>query len=296
MMAKKRNQSEDGQQYTVNEKTELLPFLLQVIDRGRNHVKAVLGRGQVLVDNEVQTVFNLELNQGQTVTILKQAVEKQALIGLTIMYEDDAVLVVNKKEGLLSVAAPNESDVTAYRQLTAHVRQKNPKNRIFIVHRLDRDTSGVMVFAKTEEVKLKLQDNWKDVVKERTYIALVEGKVKKEEGTISTWLKESKTHKMHSNNEPNGGQKAITHFKTLSTNARFSLLQVELETGRKNQIRAHMEDFGFPVVGDKKYGAKTNEIGRLGLHAKVLAFTHPTTNEVVRFEADVPKSFFNKSR
>lgn len=295
-MAKKNNASINGSQYQVEEEVELLPFLLQVIDRGRNHVKSVLARGQVLVDEQVETKYNVALQKGQTVTVLKEAVEKASITGLSILHEDNDIIVINKQAGLLSIASSKEKEMTAYRQLMAHVRQRNPKNRVYIVHRLDRDTSGVMLFAKSEEVKRKLQDNWKDSVKERTYIALVEGKVKQEKGTISSWLKESKTHKMHSNKEPNGGQQAVTHFKKIQANAKFSLLEVELETGRKNQIRAHMEDIGYPVVGDKKYGAKTNEIKRLGLHAKVLAFRHPTTGEFLRFEADVPKSFFNKSR
>jgi len=295
-MTKKNNALTNETKYKVEEEAELLSFLLQVIDRGRNHVKSVLARGQVLVDDQVETKYNAALHEGQTVTVLKEAVEKASITGLTILHEDDDIIVINKQAGLLSIASPKEKEMTAYRQLMAHVRQRNPKNRVYIVHRLDRDTSGVMLFAKSEEVKRKLQDNWKDSVKERTYIALVEGKVKQEKGTVSSWLKESKTHKMHSNKEPNGGLKAVTHFKKIQANAKFSLLEVELDTGRKNQIRAHMEDIGFPVVGDKKYGAKTNEIKRLGLHAKVLAFRHPTKGEILRFEADVPKSFFNKSR
>ncbi|MCZ4136184.1 RNA pseudouridine synthase, partial [Escherichia coli] len=135
-----------------------------------------------------------------------------------------------------------------------HVRRTDSRNRIFVVHRLDRDTSGVMMFAKSEAVQQKLQNNWKDQVQERIYVALVEGKVAKEAGTISSWLKESKTLKMYSSPRPGDGQHAVTHYKRLQSNSEFSLLEVRLETGRKNQIRVHMEELGHPIAGDKKYG------------------------------------------
>lgn len=177
-----------------------------------------------------------------------------------------------------------------------YVRQEDPDNRIFVVHRLDKDTSGVMLFAKHKEVKQTLQNNWKEVVKERTYVALVEGKVTKQDGYISSWLKESKAHRVYSSSIKNDGQLAITRYKVMQSNEDFSLLEIKLETGRKNQIRVHMEDLGHPIVGDKKYGSKQNVIGRLGLHAKVLSFQHPVTGKLLLFQADVPKSFLKKSK
>ena len=198
-----------------------------------------------------------------------------------------------KDAGLLSIASEQESEMTAYRQLTAHVRASDPRSRIFVLHRLDRDTSGVMMFAKNEQAQQALQTTWQESVEERTYIALVEGKVKKPEGTISSYFKESKTLKMYSTNNPTDAQHAVTHYKVLQSNANFSLLEVSLETGRKNQIRVHMEDIGHPIVGDKKYGSRSRAIGRLGLHARVLAFKHPATGKLARFETDIPKSFLN---
>ncbi|WP_084508795.1 RluA family pseudouridine synthase [Paenibacillus assamensis] len=280
--------------YTVEQSSELLSFLIAHVNMGRNAVKSVLARGQVSVNNKATTVYNFQLEPGDIVTVSKEKTsDAPAFVGLRIIHEDDHVIVINKDAGLLSVASPQEKEMTAYRQLTAHVRQAHPANRIFVVHRLDRDTSGVMMFAKSEHVQQTLQNAWKENVQERLYVALVEGAVTKPEGTISSWLKESKTLKMYSSPYPNDGQHAVTHYKVLQSNRQYSLLEVQLETGRKNQIRAHMEDIGHPIVGDKKYGAKVRTIGRLGLHARVLSFTHPITGKVLRFETDIPKKFTN---
>lgn len=279
--------------YQVNEPSELLAFLLQhVAGEGRNALKSMLSRGQIAVDGTPVKLYNHALRPGQTVTISKERIsEKPPLIGLAILHEDDDVIVVVKDAGLLSVSTGQENELTAYRQLTAHVRAADPNSRIFVLHRLDRDTSGVMMFAKSEHVQQQLQHAWQDDVEERTYVALVEGKVKKPEGTITSYLKETKTLKMYSTNNPEGAQRAVTHFKVLQSGSQFSLLELSLETGRKNQIRVHMEDIGHPIVGDKKYGARSKAIGRLGLHARVLAFKHPRTGETLRFETPIPKAF-----
>ncbi|WP_028612105.1 RluA family pseudouridine synthase [Paenibacillus harenae] len=288
-------QADKSKAYPVTEPMELLPFLIKNISgSGRNAVKSILARGQVSVNGKATTAYNLQLQPGQTVTVSKEGPkEKLPFEGLSILFEDEHIIVVKKDAGLLSVASDTgkENELTAYRQLMAHVRMDHPKNRIFIVHRLDRDTSGVMMFAKSEAVQQQLQNSWQDTVQERTYVALVEGQVKKEQGTITSWLKESKTLKMYSSSHPNDGLHAVTHYKVLRSNKSFSLLEVQLETGRKNQIRVHMEDIGHPVAGDKKYGARTRTLGRLGLHARVLAFTHPVTGKLVRFETEIPKLF-----
>jgi 23S rRNA pseudouridine1911/1915/1917 synthase len=212
------------------------------------------------------------------------------------LHEDNDLIVIEKEPGLLSIASEDEKHLTAYRQLTDYVRNVNPKNRIFVVHRLDRDTSGVMVFAKNKEAQQTLQNSWQESVRERAYIALVEGAVKKD-GTVTSWLTENKMFMVYSSPKPNDGKKAITHYKVLQSNRNFSLLQVNLDTGRKNQIRVHMSDIGHPVVGDKKYGSRNNAIGRLGLHANAIELKHPTTGESMRFESKTPASFtrpFNK--
>ncbi|MFZ3579452.1 RluA family pseudouridine synthase [Virgibacillus sp. DJP39] len=293
------NKGSNHETYKVEEQNELLPFLLKVMEnRSRNSVKSILTRGQVSVDNVPTTKHNYELQPGQTVAILKNKVAAKVnnISGFTILHEDKEIIVINKEAGLLSIANAKEKDVTAYSQLMDYVRIESPKNRIFVVHRLDRDTSGVMVFAKDEMVKRKLQDNWKDIVKERSYLALVEGTVKKLKGTISSWLRESSTLVMYSSAREGDGVHAVTHYEKIQSNSSYSLLKVNLETGRKNQIRVHMNDIGHPIVGDKKYGATTNTIKRLGLHASVLAFEHPKTGKLARFEADAPKVFKQKSK
>lgn len=281
--------------FTVEAPAELLEFLLTHIkSKGRNTIKSMLSHEQIHVDGRAVTAYNAPLQSGQIVTVHKERpAEAFPFAGLSILHEDEHLIVIQKDAGLLSIASDKESELTAYRQLTTHVRLLDPKARIFVVHRLDRDTSGVMMYAKSQEVQQTLQQSWSESVLERTYIALVEGKVKKEEGTISSWLKETKTLKMYSSPHQGDGQHAVTHYKVLKTGQGYSLLEVRLETGRKNQIRVHMEDIGHPIVGDKKYGSKSRAIGRLGLHASVLSFTHPVTEQVMRFESKIPKAFTN---
>ncbi|URN95741.1 MAG: RluA family pseudouridine synthase [Candidatus Pristimantibacillus lignocellulolyticus] len=283
-------------QFTVTEDTELLVFLIdKIAGQGRNSIKSVLARGQVSVDDRVEKLYNYPLKAGQVVAVSKERITAAPqLIGLRIVHEDDDLIVVNKDTGLLSVASEQEGELTAYRQLTAYVRATNPDSRIFVLHRLDRDTSGIMMFAKSEKVQQKMQTAWTDVVKERTYVALVEGFVKKQQGTISSYLKETSTLKMYSSQHAGDGLHAVTHYKVMNANRDYSLLEVNLETGRKNQIRVHMQDLGHPIAGDKKYGAKLKSIGRLGLHARVLAFEHPTTGKIMRFETPIPKQFLSQ--
>lgn len=290
-----RTERSASRSFAVQEPGELLPFLLAKLSgQGRNAVKAILARGQVSVDGVSVTAYNHPLVPGATVSVSRDKIEEvPPLIGLSILYEDSDLIVVVKEAGLLSIASAQENELTAYRQLTEHVRRTDPRSRIFVVHRLDRDTSGVMMFAKSEEVQQALQNNWQEAVAERTYVALVDGRVTREGGTISSWLKESKTLKMYSSPYPNDGQHAVTHYKTLEVRPQFSLLEVRLETGRKNQIRVHMQDIGHPVAGDKKYGSRSKLLGRLGLHARVLAFVHPKSGELLRFETDIPKVFLN---
>ncbi|WP_077595863.1 RluA family pseudouridine synthase [Oceanobacillus kimchii] len=286
--------------YEVEEPEQLLPFLLKVMNnRSRNSVKSILTRGQVSVDDHIETKHNFKLNKGSTVRILKNkaAIQQDVFVGMSIMYEDEDIIVIEKESGLLSIATEKERKHTALHQLMHYVKQQHPANRVFVVHRLDKDTSGVMMFAKNEGVKRKLQNNWKNIVKERTYVALVEGQVTKEKGYIVSWLKESNTRKMYSSRVKNDGQRAATRYRVLQTNDRYSLLELQLETGRKNQIRVHMEELGHPVVGDKRYGSKGRSvIGRLGLHAKILSFYHPVTNKLMLFRSDVPNVFFQKSK
>jgi 23S rRNA pseudouridine1911/1915/1917 synthase len=283
--------------FTASEHEELLPFLIRNMPgKGRNHVKAILARGQVYVGGKRTTKHNHPLSPGLKVAVSwTKTFEEEILQGVSVLFEDDHLLVVEKEAGLLSIASDKEQQLTAYAMLTDYVRRTNPRNRIFVVHRLDRDTSGVMIFAKTEKAKETLQNNWENAVEARIYVALVEGKVRQPEGVITSWLKESSTLKMYSSPHPNDGQKAVTRYKVLQQNQAYTLMELELETGRKNQIRVHMEDIGHPIAGDKKYGSRQNPLGRLGLHAQSIAFTHPVTGEALRFATKVPKSFYKRS-
>lgn len=295
MEAAKSVEAKQETAWTVEAPTLLLDFLLNAMaGKGRNAVKSILSRGQVSVDGRQTKRHDIPLAPGQQVTISWKRVpdgKSAAFLGLSILHEDDDVIVVHKDAGLLSIATEREKELTAYRQLSDHVRRADSRSRIFVVHRLDRDTSGVMMFAKSEAIQQKLQQDWQDSVKERSYIALVEGTVATPEGTVRSWLKENKAMIMYSSSKPDDGQLAVTHYKTLETGTGYSLLEVHLETGRKNQIRVHMKDIGHPIVGDKKYGAHSGPIQRLGLHAHVLAFRHPRSGKALRFESPVPPAF-----
>jgi tRNA pseudouridine32 synthase/23S rRNA pseudouridine746 synthase/23S rRNA pseudouridine1911/1915/1917 synthase len=213
--------------------------------------------------------------------------------GLTILYEDHDILVVDKVSGLLTIGTDKEKTKTAYFLLTDYVRKGNPKskNRIFIVHRLDKDTSGVLLFAKTEKAKHYLQENWQQFSKK--YSAVVLGKLAKKEDIITSYLAENSIHKMYSVQNPEKGVLAKTGYKVLKESKKYSLLEIDLLTGRKNQIRAHFSEKSCPVAGDKKYGEKQKGIKRLTLHSQSITFTHPHTKEMMTFEAKIPGYFYS---
>jgi 23S rRNA pseudouridine1911/1915/1917 synthase len=280
----------------VAEPMELMTFLLAKMGgMSRNSIKSLLAHRQVMVNDKVTTQFNLPLQPNDIVMVNSGRGNIELNHPkLRIIFEDAHLIVVEKKEGLLTVSTGDTDETTAFSILKTHVKKSSPSNRIYVVHRLDRETSGVIMFAKTKEVQLILQENWHRIITRRIYVALVEGKVEKEQDTIITWLSENeKSLKIHSSETDNGGQQAITHYRCVKSNEDYSLLEIELETGRKNQIRVHMQGIGHPIVGDKKYGAGVSPIGRLGLHARLLAFYHPITTEVVSFETQVPRNFLN---
>ncbi|HVP58895.1 MAG TPA: RluA family pseudouridine synthase [bacterium] len=213
--------------------------------------------------------------------------------GLAILYEDADILVVDKPAGLLTIATTRDKTRTAYFMLTDYVRKGNAKSpkRLFIVHRLDRDTSGVLVFAKTPEAKLRLQDNWKET--EKKYLAVVHGRVAKRSETITTCLAENRAHVVYSTRNAAEGSLSHTAYRVLRETKDFSLLEVDLLTGRKHQIRVHLAGIGHPVVGDTKYGRANDSLGRLALHARLLSLLHPRSGKRLTFEARVP-AFFNQ--
>ncbi len=272
-----------------------MPFLLANLPgKNRNNIKSLLKNKQILVDGRVYTQYNHPLQPEQTVTITAERTAQSAQYrGLTLLHEDPHLLIINKHAGLLSMATDKGNERTAYSILSDYVKKQNPKNKIFIVHRLDRETSGVMVFARSERVQQLMQESWNATTKQRTYVALVEGVPEPDSGTITSYLRESKNLIMYSSQNPQGGQLAVTNYRLLKSANGYALLHLELETGRKNQIRVHMQDLGHPIAGDAKYGAETDPIGRLGLHAEVLAFDHPITGEPMRYEVSAPKAFLS---
>ena len=213
--------------------------------------------------------------------------------GLEILYEDKDILVVDKPAGLLTIGTDNNKTNTAYYKLTDYVRKGNYKsrNRIFIVHRLDQSTSGVLVFAKNEEAKFRLQQEWKDT--EKKYVAVVYGQLNKKEDVISSYLAENKALIVYSTPDTTKGKLAHTAYKVLKESRQFSLLEINLLTGRKNQIRVHLADKGHPVVGDRKYGKPKDAFRRLALHSKSISFKHPATGRQMTFETRMP-SYFNE--
>jgi len=280
----------------VNEAAELMTFLLAKMGgMSRNAIKSLLAHRQVMVNEKITTQFNLLLKAGDQVIVNSSRGNIELNHPkLKIIFEDQYLIVVEKKEGLLTVTTDKGDETTAFSILKYYVKKSSPQNRIFVVHRIDRETSGIIVFAKTREIQLAMQEHWHEVVTRRVYVALVEGKIEKESDTIITWLTENeKSLKIHSSSTDNGGQQAITNYRCVKSNDKYSLLEVELETGRKNQIRVHAAGIGHPIVGDKKYGSISSPIGRMGLHARILAFIHPMTLDEVKFETPVPRNFLS---
>ena len=278
--------------FDVKTESLLLPFLLVCFNKkSRNYVKGILKRGQVMVDGKMCKDFSQTVSPGQCVEILMSAPEINAKINIPILFEDDDILVIDKPAGMLSISTDTEHESTAYHIATDHVKSRGRGGRVFIVHRLDRETSGIMLFAKNERTKLALQDHWDELALRRGYIAVVEGKVSTLAGQVKSWLKQTKTLLVYSSEKKGDGKLGITNYRNLQTAARYSLLDISLETGRKNQIRVHMSDIGHPIVGDKKYGAHTNPANRLCLHASELIIKHPSTGEQVKFESKMPDVF-----
>jgi len=211
---------------------------------------------------------------------------------IDFIYEDKDIIVVEKPEGLSVIAAEGSRAKTLYDIITAHIQRKNPRGRAAVVHRLDRDTSGVMMFAKHAGAKKALMDNWNQLVTERGYTAVVEGSIVGLEGTFDSWLIENRAGQMYGTTPgAPGALRAITRWKVLSSNRKYSLVSLNLETGRKHQIRVQLSEAGYPIAGDPKYGAKTDPLGRLCLHATILGLEHPFTHELFSFESPPPEGF-----
>lgn len=321
-----------GQRFTVGKDSPLLSYLFELYPtRSRTGVKNLLSKGQVLVNGKTCTAFDQPLFRGDTLEVLAKgvsiaratrsdAMEEVLKAGVKIVFEDENYLVVDKPSGMLSVSTARGSaaksghrEQTLYALLNQYVKVcarmqrkedllegKEPDRstaKVWIVHRIDKGTSGLLVFAKNERAKDILQSKWKDLVVERKYVAFLEGQLEKPQGAIQSWLVENpKSLKMNSfQNEVKDGQLAITHYKQLGAFRRghnlYTQVEFSLETGRKNQIRVHAADIGHPIAGDQKYGAQTDPVRRLALHASTLVFRHPFTGKIVKTHSPLPDIF-----
>lgn len=282
---------------SVSEKTLLQDFLFQVLkDLKKTKIKQILKFGSVRVNGRVTTWYQHPLKPGDKIEILgkeRASVERsKAELGLKIIYEDDAVLVVEKPAGLLTMGTEREKEATLYFMLNEYERSKtkDESGRVYIVHRLDRDASGLIVFAKSDAIKRTLQGHWELATKK--YYAITEGTPQEKSGTIENFLREDDFKRVYSvsKNHPEA-QRAVTHYRVLRENGGYALLEVTLETGRKNQIRVHLSGLGCPIMGDEKYSAKSDPFRRLALHACFLSFPHPVTGELKIFKSALPTPF-----
>lgn len=281
------------QPLTVDENAPLLDYLLRKLaPLNRTRIKQTLKFGSVRVNGTIVTSHAHELKPGDRIDFLgkKEAADERAkkAARFEIVHEDSDVIVVNKPAGLLTIATEKEQRRTLYYELTAYERRKDARNRVFVVHRLDRDTSGLVVFAKNVKAKVTLQADWKKAVKR--YTAVAEGALTPKEGRMRSALAEDKFKRVYRSGEKSA-KDSVTHYNVLASNGRYSLLELRLETGRKNQIRVHLADKGNPVAGDSKYGAQSDPLGRLALHASYLSFPHPSTGKTLSFDLKAPESF-----
>ena len=278
--------------FRVPHDTRLLPFLLTVLtDKSRNNVKSLLSRKLIAVDGRPTSQFDTPLSPGQVVSLLDAPGPRSNALPFPLLYEDEHLIVVNKPAKLLSVATEKEKRRTAYHAVTDYVKSQHVDNRIYVLHRLDRDTSGVLMFAKDLETKELFQSKWNEIVLRRGYQAVVEGRPPRDRDTIRSFLVETKTHLSFSGQPGPGAREAVTNYEVTRTGNGYTLLDISIDTGRKNQIRVHMKELGCPIAGDRQYGAQTNPIGRLCLHANELRLRHPVTGEEMRFTAKMPRDF-----
>lgn len=276
----------------AKESVQLMDFLLKEMSGiSRNRVKDLLRGHAVMVDRKLVTQYDFILQPGQMVLVSrrKRSTELQNKY-VKIIYEDKDIIVIEKSEGILSMAStPGQYCVKTI--LDEYFRSRHFPCTAHVVHRLDRDTSGLMIYAKSREVQAMFEKDWHGMVYDRRYVAVLCGEMEQEGGTVHSWLKDNKAFITYSSSTDNGGKEAITHYRRLVTNGRFTLAEMRLETGRKNQIRVHMKDLGHPVAGDDKYGNGPCPLHRLALHAFRLYFYHPRTGELMRFETPHPTAF-----
>ena len=278
--------------YEVKEDDTLLNFLLNNVKESRSKIKATLQGKGIKVDGKTVTQFDYPLQKGTRVDVSKSKRNNDKLKSryVKIVYEDQYLVVIEKNIGILSMAAGHKS-LNVKAVLDDYFKKTRQRCTAHVVHRLDRDTSGLMIYAKDMETEQILEHNWHDIVFDRRYIAVLSGEMEEDEGTIENWLKDNKAYVTYSSPVDNGGKYAITHFRTLDRTTDHSLVEFKLETGRKNQIRVHSADMGHPVCGDVKYGNGDDPVHRLCLHAYMLCFYHPITRQPMEFQTMIPATF-----
>ena len=286
------NREGDYWHFEVDKECGLLEFLLANVKESRTKVKATLQGQGIKVNGKCVTQFDYRLKPGMKVAVSKTKRNQEVFRSryVKIVYEDDWLVVVEKSVGVLSMAA-GHSSLNVKAILDDYFRKSRQSCRAHVVHRLDRDTSGLMVYAKDIETEQIFEHNWHDIVYDRRYVAVVSGEIVEEGGTVANWLKDNKAYVTYSSPYDNGGKYAVTHFHVLARTTEHSLVEFKLETGRKNQIRVHSADIGHPVCGDPKYGNGDDPLHRLCLHAYMLCFVHPATGEHMEFETPVPTAF-----
>lgn len=280
-----------GVQFVVKEEGELMMFLMNKLSGiSRTKVKNMLTNGLIWVNEDVVSQYNYALKQGMIVRIgTKQEKRKFTSKWIRIVYEDKYIIIVEKREGIVTNSPTAEE--SAQKVLNSYFEFTRQRCRAHTVHRLDKHTSGLLIFAKDKKISMLFERSWKEIVTNRRYVAVVEGFMEREFGTIESWLRDNKMFVSYSSDVDNGGKYAITHYKTLKRKPNYSLIDLKLDTGRKNQIRVHMQDLKHPIVGDMKYGSVQDPIKRVALHAYKLEFIHPVTKEELSFETPIPESF-----
>ena len=273
----------------VEKEGELLDYLYNNLDMPKKRIKQYLTHGSIFVNNNRTTKYNYKLIPGMNIVIDTDSKNKKTL-PFDILFEDEHIIVVNKPSGLLTIATEKEKDKTLYHIVREYLVSKNKFAKVFIVHRLDKDTSGIVVLAKDEKTKNKLQENWNEYVTVREYVAVVHGHLKNESDRVVQKLKETKTNLVYPTKDEDG-KEAITNYKVIKENENYSMVSINIETGRKNQIRVAFQTLRNPIVGDKKYGDPRDKESRLYLHANRLKMYYPELKKDILFETTTPNEF-----
>ena len=301
-MNNKQSFKEDRIISFVNNSPDILPLMEFVSGKmpaaKRTDITKWLKFGQVMVGGAVTSAFDAPVGTGVEVKInLTRGFPLFRHPRVKLVYEDDDVIVINKGYGILSVRTnPMKREECAYDIVRDYIKDVNPRNRLYVVHRLDRDTSGLMMFTKTEESQQVLRHNWNNMILERLYVAVLEGYLEEDKGYVKSRLAENSQFVVYSTDVPGEGRLAVTHYEVMERGHGYTLAQFSLDTGRKNQIRVHASDLGHPIAGDRKYGASTSPIHRLALHAMTLRFAHPVTRKDMNFQTPIPAAFIGAVR